>query len=85
MILTDKPKEDRQGKTADAQIHALEKLTDQSKVVTHEIRFMAPPKVGDYHMELHILNDSYLGLDETISVPFTVLPAEEVSTSNSSH
>ena len=32
--------------SAETTIHAIEKLTDQKRVVTHELRFMAPQHAG---------------------------------------
>lgn len=59
-------------------IHAFEHVTEQERVVTHEIRFLAPPRAGDYEMTLRVLSDCYLGLDQVIDVRFTVRPASEL-------
>jgi len=64
--------------TGEKNIHAFEKVSDQGHTVTHEVRFMAPQKAGDYEMQLQIFSDCYLGLDQTIAVPFTVNPASEL-------
>jgi translocation protein SEC63 len=78
-ILTDKPgKSDNRRSGAEAGIHAVEKIVDRSRVVTHELRFMAPQKVGTYSMDLHIYCDCYLGLDETIEINFNVNSALEL-------
>ena len=77
MILTDKV-DARKGASAEVTIHAIEKISDQSRVVNHELRFMAPQRAGDYEMELHIYSDCYMGLDETIPIAFTVSPAAEL-------
>lgn len=79
LILTNKPK----GKKAsdpvpECTIMNMEKITSQSKVVYHEMKFPAPPKAGDYSVELHIFSDCYLGYDESIEIPFSVLPASEL-------
>jgi translocation protein SEC63 len=39
---------------------------------------MAPGKAGTYEMELHVYSDSYMGLDATIPIQFTVRPADEL-------
>ena len=77
MILTDKV-DARKGASAEVTIHAIEKISDQSRVVNHELRFMAPQRAGDYEMELHIYSNCYIGLDETIPITFTVSPAAEL-------
>ena len=77
MILTDKV-DARKGASAEVTIHAIEKISDQSRVVNHELRFMAPQRAGDYEMELHIYSNCYIGLDETIPIAFTVSPAAEL-------
>ena len=92
LILTEKPKASGDGKKSKdkdkageasgpanlANIHAVEKVTEQDKVITHELRFMAPPKAGEYAMDLYVYSDSYMGLDVELEVKFTVLPAEEL-------
>jgi translocation protein SEC63 len=77
VILTDKV-DSRNGASAEVTIHAIEKISDQSRVVNHELRFMAPQRAGDYEMELHIYSNCYIGLDETIPIAFTVSPAAEL-------
>ncbi len=81
LILTDRPagrNPNDPKRAAEANIHAFEKISDQSRVVKHEIRFMAPPKVGTYAMELQVLSDCYMGLDEVIPIEFTVHPATDL-------
>ncbi len=80
IILTDRPSKNvnAMGKVPEPNIHAFEKVSNQAREVTHEIRFMAPPKVGTYEMELQVLSDCYLGLDEVIPLEFTVKPASEL-------
>ena len=79
VILTDKslPEGARRG-SAETTIHAIEKVTEQARVINHEVRFMAPGKAGTYEMELHVYSDSYMGLDATIPIQFTVRPADEL-------
>lgn len=47
--------------TAEPAIHAIEKITDQTKSFSHELRFMAPQRAGDYEMELRVMSDCYIG------------------------
>jgi translocation protein SEC63 len=80
LILTDKPRVDSSVSAgeAEATIHAIERIADQSRSVKHEVRFMAPPQAGTYRMLLHVLSDCYAGLDEEIEIEFTVKPAGEL-------
>ena len=80
LILTDKVDKElaRKGASGEVTIHAIEKISDQSRVVNHELRFMAPQRAGNYEMELHVYSDCYMGLDETIPINFTVSPAAEL-------
>jgi translocation protein SEC63 len=79
IVLTDKPRKASSSNDkkppVEVNIHAFEKIVDQSAVVVHEVRFMAPSKAGTYEMELQVLSDCYLGLDQTINIDFKVLPA----------
>ena len=59
-------------------IHAIEKISDQSRIVNHELRFMAPQRAGSYEMDLHVYSDCYMGLDQTLPIAFTVSPAAEL-------
>lgn len=80
IVLTDKnnkPESDPK-RNANVNIHAFEKVSDQSRKVVHEVRFMAPQRAGSYEMELQIFSDCYLGLDHVIAVPFDVLPASQL-------
>jgi translocation protein SEC63 len=77
VILTDKGTAVRKPNT-EAGIHAVEKVTESSKKIVQELRFMAPAHAGTYEMDLHIFSDCYLGLDETISIRFEVHPASEL-------
>jgi len=76
LILTDS--DAQKNATTEPTIHAVERLTDQSRDISHDIRFMAPPKAGDYVMDLNILSENYIGLDEKLEIKFTVLPADEL-------
>lgn len=88
ILLTDKPKSDgKASKKEDkaegvsggqVNIHAVEKISDQSRVISHEVRFLAPNRAGDYAMDLFVCSDCYMGLDEELEVKFKVLPAKEL-------
>ena len=80
LILTDKVDREsvRKGASEEVTIHAIEKISDQSRVVSHELRFMAPQRAGDYEMELHVYSDCYMGLDQTIPINFSVSPAGDL-------
>ncbi|RYG65607.1 hypothetical protein EON64_11565, partial [archaeon] len=75
VVLTDKLED---GKGLEPIIHAFEKITDHSRVVKHELRFMAPPHEGTYEMEVRVLSDCYLGLDQVVPVSYTVHPASQL-------
>ena len=79
LILTDNVEISRKGGSGgEITIHAIEKISDQSRVVNHELRFMAPSAAGDYCLQLHVLSDCYMGVDQIIPVDFTVSPAAEL-------
>ena len=79
LILTDKQQPGAARKpNAEAGIHAVEKVTDISRKIVHELRFMAPQRAGRYEMELHVYSDCYMGLDQSIDLAFDVLPASEL-------
>jgi len=56
----------------------LDKVTDQSKVVVHETMFMAPQRKGTYKFNVHVISDSYLGLDQQIPFDMKVISSEEL-------
>jgi translocation protein SEC63 len=81
VILSDRPRPDPRRPTAEppqATIFAMEKLTGQGRVVTHDLRLEAPPTAGSYSMDLHLVSDCYMGYDEEIEVKFDVRPATEL-------
>ena len=49
---------------------ALAQVTDGSKVTTVELNFPAPARAGKYKYTVHVVSDSYLGLDH--EVPFVL-------------
>jgi len=63
---------------APVQIHAVAKVSEQDKTFTHELRFFAPEVEGSYEYQLHVVSDCYIGLDEKIDLPFTVLPQADL-------
>jgi translocation protein SEC63 len=54
-------------------IHA-EKITSPAKVVSHKIKFLAPPK-GEYEFDCFIKSNAYSGLDQEFKVNLTTLDA----------
>lgn len=78
VLLTDKPKVVDPKKAPEPNIHAFEKVSEQTKVVKHEVRFMAPPHAGIYEMDLKIFCDSYVGLDHHIPIKLEVHPAADL-------
>lgn len=77
-MLTDKAPPSQGKKPVEPNVHAFEKVSDRSRVIKHELRFMAPPRAGEYEMELKIISDSYAGMDIVKPFRFTVLPASEL-------
>jgi hypothetical protein len=77
--LTDKPKADpKKGGEPQANLYVIDKITDQSRVVKHIIRFAAPGKAGKYSMVVQLLSSCYMGLDQTLDIDFEVFPASEL-------
>lgn len=58
--------------TREGKIISIEKVADPSKVVTHNIKFLAP-RVGTYEFDLHIISNGYIGLDQKEKVSLTTL------------
>jgi translocation protein SEC63 len=78
-VLTDKPKVDpKKGAEPQANLYSIEKITDQSRVVKHVMRFAAPPKAGKYSVVVQLLSSCYLGLDMSFDIDFEVFPASEL-------
>lgn len=69
---------DRHTSTGEPVVHAFEHVTGQERSVSHEIRFLAPPRAGEYSLELLVLSDCYLGLDEAHHLTFEVRPASDM-------
>lgn len=60
-------------------IMLMEKVTEQGRVVTKEIKFPAPPRAGKHAFTVHVVSDSYLGLDHAIPFELSVAPQAEVA------
>lgn len=79
-VLTDKPPKSapKNAPETPVTIYAIEKITNQSKNVVHELRFGAPPKAGNYAVEIHLFSNCYMGLDTSEVIEFTVAEASEL-------
>jgi translocation protein SEC63 len=55
------------GQKEQGKIISIEKIGDPRKVVTHRIKFMAPP-VGKYEFDLLVKSNAYVGMDELSKV-----------------
>lgn len=60
--------------TREGKIIDIKKVTNPSRVVEHEIKFLAP-RQGEYEFELHVLSNAYVGLDHKAKVSLTSLDA----------
>merc|ERR1712150_111640 len=60
------------GGTSEGKIISIEKVTDSSRVVNHNIKFLAP-RVGGYEFDLFVKSNAYLGLDQKLKVNLTTL------------
>lgn len=60
--------------TREGKIIDIQKIAKPEKEFTHEIKFLAP-KAGVYNFDLHVLSNSYIGLDQKLSVDLTTLDA----------
>jgi len=58
--------------TKEGKIIHIEKVVDPSRVVQHNIKFLAP-RVGDYEFDLFVKSNAYVGLDESSKVKLTTL------------
>jgi translocation protein SEC63 len=65
-------------KTKEVAIHAIDKVSDKSRTVKFDLKFMAPQAAGSYDLELRLVCDSYMGLDRTIPITLVVKPASEL-------
>jgi translocation protein SEC63 len=58
--------------TKEGKIIHIEKVVDPSRVVQHNIKFLAP-RVGDYVFDLFVKSNAYVGLDQTSKINLTTL------------
>eukprot|EP00613_Pedinella_sp_CCMP2098_P005377 CAMPEP_0171605078 /NCGR_PEP_ID=MMETSP0990-20121206/6990_1 /TAXON_ID=483369 /ORGANISM="non described non described, Strain CCMP2098" /LENGTH=777 /DNA_ID=CAMNT_0012167729 /DNA_START=61 /DNA_END=2394 /DNA_ORIENTATION=+ len=56
----------------------MEKITEQDREVTKEIKFPAPARAGKYKYTVHVISDSYVGLDHEINFDLKVESAAEL-------
>lgn len=63
--------------TQEGKIIDIKKIAKSEKEFTHDIKFLAP-KVGTYNFELHVLSNSYIGLDQKLPVELTTMDASEL-------
>jgi len=55
-----------------------EKISSQSKIVNHCIKFLAPPQAGTYVFNVDLKSCDYLGLDIREHIKMTVIPAAQL-------
>ena len=55
-----------------------DKITAQSKIVDHHVKFLAPPQAGKYVFNVDLKSSDYLGLDIREQVNMTVIPAAQL-------
>mmetsp|Transcript_20638 Transcript_20638/g.30326 ORF Transcript_20638/g.30326 Transcript_20638/m.30326 type:complete len:642 (-) Transcript_20638:83-2008(-) len=60
--------------TREGKIISAEKVTDPSRVVEHNIKFLAPEQ-GEYEFDLHVMSNAYLSLDQKHKVKLSTLDA----------
>ncbi|VEU38922.1 unnamed protein product [Pseudo-nitzschia multistriata] len=58
--------------TKEGKIIHIEKVVDPSRVVEHEIKFLAP-RVGEYEFDLFVKSNAYVGLDQHQKIKLTTL------------
>lgn len=49
-------------------------VTGLGRVVKHRLRFFAPPRAGDYSLDLMLKSESYVGMDQHTTIKFHVVP-----------
>jgi len=55
-----------------------DRITSQDRVISHDLKFMAPPEAGDNELDLMVMCENYVGLDMKKTVAFHVRPQSEV-------
>merc|ERR1712224_877124 len=58
--------------TKEGKIIHIEKVVDPSRIVHHNIKFLAP-RVGDYEFDLFVKSNAYVGLDQSMKINLTTL------------
>eukprot|EP00903_Cladosiphon_okamuranus_P005360 g5354.t1 len=56
-------------------IFSFERITDNGRVATKEVKMMAPNKPGTVKLDVFVKSDSYIGLDQKKAVEFEVISA----------
>ncbi|CAN0361053.1 unnamed protein product, partial [Ectocarpus sp. 13 AM-2016] len=56
-------------------IFSFERITDKGRVVSKEVKMMAPNKPGTVKLDVFVKSDSYVGLDQKQAVQFEVVSA----------
>ncbi|OQS02609.1 translocation protein SEC63 [Thraustotheca clavata] len=59
-------------------LHAFTKVTSQEQVIEEKLRLQAPPKEGQYQLDIWLKSDSYLGLDQRRAMRFQVVSADSL-------
>lgn len=60
--------------TTEGKIIDIKKVVKSGKEFTHDIKFLAP-RTGVYEFKLHVLSNSYMGLDQDLDVELETLDA----------
>jgi len=63
--------------TKEGKIIHIEKVGDPSRVVQHNIKFLAP-RVGGYQFDLFVMSNAYVGLDQSSKIELTTLDNSEL-------
>jgi len=67
----------KMNKNGGGEIIFIEKVTDPSKVFTHDIKILAPSQ-GSYDFDLHVMSDSYIGIDRKSQIHVITLDASQL-------
>jgi translocation protein SEC63 len=65
------------GQAKEGRIMSVEKVVNPSKIVTHQIKFMAPAK-GTYHFDLFVKSNGYVGIDQQTKVEMITLDSSNL-------
>merc|ERR1712160_110670 len=58
--------------TKEGKIISIEKVANATREFTHDIKFLAPA-TGQYEFDLHVVSNSYVGLDKKDTIELTTL------------